>query len=648
MQYRNEIDGLRALAVLPVVLFHFNSDWLPGGYIGVDVFFVISGYLITSIIMEQYYNDDFSLLSFWIRRIRRIFPALLVMVFATLVVGKVILYGPDLNNLGDQGFASLLSFSNISHLLLAGDYWGHDAEASPLLHTWSLSVEEQYYLFFPLLFLLLLRKSLKLTVVVLSFLTVASYSIYQVGLNHHPTLTFYVLPTRAWELGVGVLIALARNVNITTKVNHVLAPIGLVLIVGSYFYLGNEDGLTSYLLVPVIGVALIIKFAEDKKNIANQLLSFSPFVYVGKISYSLYLWHWPILVYFYQSPLLESNGINIVTVASLILLVSIVSYHFVEKPAKQNERTFVFVLTGLLAALSLALYLKFSSANEDVSMFDSTAWHGNLYSVNPDQNWSKSARKRLTGVTLYPSDPDNAVVYSTGGIQHLYGTNQPEIVIIGDSHALMWGKVFDEIAEETSTSISFYSADGTPPFFKVPPIPSEKDLRYFTVEEKLDFDLARMEYLTKWKPKVVVLASRWEKQNLVDVEGLVRFVGELGSKILLINQPPVLYFGNRNAPQYLSYSGIVPSDGVKQYVATENSLQFKSGSNIVNTLADRYEFVISVDVAEIYTSGKQAWAVDSKKVLYVDEDHLSYAGALKAKHKIHDAVFQLLESSNNE
>jgi len=151
--YRPEIDGLRAVAVIPVILFHFNKNLLPGGYIGVDIFFVISGFLITSIILDEYERGVFSFSNFWLRRIRRILPALTAMVLATLVVGTtIVLFAGDINNLGAQGLSSLLSFANISHWLMAGNYWGHAAENSPFLHAWTLSVEEQYYLLFTLFY----------------------------------------------------------------------------------------------------------------------------------------------------------------------------------------------------------------------------------------------------------------------------------------------------------------------------------------------------------------------------------------------------------------------------------------------------------------------------------------------------------------
>ncbi|MES0328581.1 MAG: acyltransferase, partial [Gammaproteobacteria bacterium] len=234
--YRPEIDGLRAVAVIPVILFHIDTAWLPGGYTGVDVFFVISGFLITSIILDEYKRGIFSFTNFWLRRVRRILPVLIAMVLTTLVVGEIVLYGPDMNDLGNQGVASLLSFANISHWLITGNYWGHTAESSALLHTWSLSVEEQFYLFFPVMLVITLKyfhKWVTLTLLVLSSLSVL---LFFYGAQYHPSATFYLLPTRAWELGVGALVAIAYSKK-TLIINKKpeLAVIGLSAIILSYF-----------------------------------------------------------------------------------------------------------------------------------------------------------------------------------------------------------------------------------------------------------------------------------------------------------------------------------------------------------------------------------------------------------------------------
>ena len=644
IQYRKEIDGLRAVAVLPVVIFHLNNDWLPGGYIGVDVFFVISGFLITSIIIDQHSRGEFRFSNFYKRRVRRILPALLVMVFTTLAVGNFVLYGPDVNDLGEQGLASLLSYANFSHMFMAGNYWGHEAENSPLLHTWSLSVEEQYYLIFPIILVFILKYCRHWTTTALSILCLISIIIFLVGSKIHPTATFYMLPTRAWELGAGSVLAAAvsSGCKLQYNFNSMLSSIGLLLVIASYFILSGNDGVTGLLVIPVLGVVLIIGFSNNRDNLVNRFLSMAPFVHIGKISYSLYLWHWPVLVYASQLTTDNAGLAYFTSVIFIMLFLSIASYHLIEAPARRHDKALPVIFTGVLIGIVASVFLKLSSFTEDTSMYSRTEWHGNLYSVNPNQQWSESAKKRLTGITLFPSDVASASVYALGGIQKLYGGEQPEIVLLGDSHALMWAKVLDEVAQELSTSISFYSADGTPPFFDVPPTSKAESLRYFTANQKFEFDTARLKYLAEWRPKVVVMVGRWDRQEIDDVTDLVKYIGSLGSKILLIEQPPLLYFGDRNTPQYLSYLNMFPKTNIRQYVPSIESMRFGEGVDLIDQLEVDNDFVFSLQISDIYSNNQDAWVLDSNDVLYIDEDHLSYSGSLKAKSRISRSLEAIL------
>ncbi|MED5419167.1 MAG: acyltransferase, partial [Verrucomicrobiota bacterium] len=207
LTYRSEIDGLRAVAVLAVVFYHLGPTFLPGGFVGVDVFFVISGFLITSIILRESADRTFTLKNFWMRRIRRLFPALAVVLLATLAAGSLILYQKEWSSLGAQLFAVLILLANFHLHIETGNYWGPTAEDVPLLHTWSLAVEEQFYLLFPLLLLLLLRLGKRSIIPLLSLGALASLAHGILVTNTTPSYAFYLLPTRAWELLAGCLLA---------------------------------------------------------------------------------------------------------------------------------------------------------------------------------------------------------------------------------------------------------------------------------------------------------------------------------------------------------------------------------------------------------------------------------------------------------
>lgn len=642
IKYRPEIDGLRAVAVIPVILFHLNNELLPGGFIGVDVFFVISGFLITSIILGEYERGVFSFSNFWSRRVMRILPVLIAMVLTTLLAGTVILYDPEINNLGSQGIAALLSFANISHWLLAGDYWGFAAETSPLLHTWSLSVEEQFYLFFPLLLILTLKYFHKWIGLIFIVFSLLSLLVFLVGTQLFPAATFYLLPTRAWELGIGALLAIFffKKHSHFNKNYSTLAVIGFLAIILSYFFISGEGGISPFLIIPVFGAALIIAFAKDTNSIVNKVLSTEPIVYIGKISYSLYLWHWPILVFSRQLSLKQNIEINSIYVLIVIFIISILSYHFIETPTRKNRKMIPYILVGLLITITFSYFLKVSELS-DTSLYSKTEWAGNRYKfipITPMNGQPKSMSNRMRGLNILEDDSINANAYTHGGIKKLYATKTPEIMVLGDSHALMWSSVLDESAKELNTSISFYAAAGTTTFFNIPTTKKTKGTLYLSAEEQYIFDNSRLKFLKEWKPKIVVISTRWSGKDMKMVTDLIEYIGSIGSEILLIEQPPELFFGDKNAPLYLSYLGLIPSENLKQYIHNGNELNYKKGLKLVQELSEKYDYCQTIPTADIFLNNDKTWVIDSYDVLYVDDDHLSSAGALKAKNRIVSAL----------
>ena len=448
VKYRSEIDGLRALAVLSVILFHINKRALPGGFAGVDVFFVISGFLITSIIYKEYYAGVFKLSKFWLRRIRRIFPALIVMVLIVLFFGKITLYGPDINDLGKHGIASLLSFANFSHWLVAGNYWGGAAENSPLLHTWSLSLEEQFYLCFPWMILLSFKYCDKWAFEIFFSFTLLSYFLFLYEVKFHPAAAFYLLPTRAWELGFGCLSSLYINKNKKSFRFHLMPGfIGLILILCSFRFLGEDNGVTFLIAIPVLGTLLIILFAGDSNSLVNKFLSLSPIVYIGKISYSLYLWHWPILVLSKQYTIKSHIEFSPYIIFFIIFIISVLSYHIIELPFRNKEKIIYYVAPFLVLGVIFGFYLKITDFSQDISMYNKTVWYGSLYNVNPNCDWPESVKKRMNGIVVPNRNSIEKNIYSSGGIFRKYGGPKPEVMVLGDSHALMWSPVIDDVAK---------------------------------------------------------------------------------------------------------------------------------------------------------------------------------------------------------
>ena len=357
LTYRPEIDGLRAIAVGAVILYHAEifvsgHQIFSGGFIGVDIFFVISGYLITSIILKELlFNRSFSFKNFYQRRARRILPVLLFVILATLPIGWKFLLPHDLIDFSKSILYSLGFSSNFYFHYSGQEYavWGLE---NPFLHTWSLSVEEQYYILFPIVLLLAFKYFKKYLLHILIFGLIVSLGIAEYSSRNYPSASFYFLHTRMWELLAGSLLAFFEIKNgHRAKINSfylILPFIGLLLIGHSFIFYNNEMLHPSfYTLSPIFGVCLIIWFSS-KNEIVTKMLSSKLFVGIGLISYSLYLWHYPIFVFVSKLNLSEGSIYKKLLIAILIMILSIFSYFFIEKPFRGKKINFKIIFIILL------------------------------------------------------------------------------------------------------------------------------------------------------------------------------------------------------------------------------------------------------------------------------------------------------------
>jgi peptidoglycan/LPS O-acetylase OafA/YrhL len=311
VEYRPSIDGLRAVAVLAVFLFHLDRRWLPGGFVGVDIFFVISGYLITSIILRDCERNRFSFGRFYQRRIARLLAAFFAVALATLIGALFIYSAQDFASTGATLSATAASMANLK-FMLQGNYFALSPDAQPFLHCWSLSVEEQFYLLFPALFFLLYWKANKYRIHVLTGLFAVSL-LSCIALTHaRPEWAFYLLPTRAWELLAGGILATLNGKRLTdAKLFNSLPFIGLVLICTSFLLISESPAFPGYVaILPVVGTACFLLPYENSSTFAERILSCDALVLVGRMSYSLYLWHWPVFSLvdyklYWESPLVR-------------------------------------------------------------------------------------------------------------------------------------------------------------------------------------------------------------------------------------------------------------------------------------------------------------------------------------------------------
>ncbi|MDH5477691.1 MAG: acyltransferase [Nitrospinota bacterium] len=356
--YRPDIDGLRAVAVAPVVLFHAGFSQVSGGFVGVDVFFVISGYLITGIIQRDLEKGEFSLAGFYERRARRILPALYFVLFSCLAAGWFIYLPLDFQFLAKSSISTAFFSSNFFFWQEGGNYFARDSDFFTLLHTWSLAVEEQFYIVYPpvLMFLFYARIPAAWIIAGLTLLSVSlAYSLAGAA----PNAAFYLAPARAWELGLGALLAHGAVPGIQRRwLREVAAAGGLVAIIASVMLIERSNAGMA-LLVPCLGAAAIIHAGASGPSFAANLLSWRPVVFVGLVSYSLYLWHWPIFVFLreYSAQTTLSEDVRYQAMAAAFLL-SAITWAFIERPFRNRaflRRSTVFALSG--AGIGVAVLL---------------------------------------------------------------------------------------------------------------------------------------------------------------------------------------------------------------------------------------------------------------------------------------------------
>jgi peptidoglycan/LPS O-acetylase OafA/YrhL len=437
LKYRPDIDGLRAIAVSGVVLYHLQSvDILPGGFLGVDVFFVISGFLITSLILPSIQDRTFSFKNFYLRRARRLLPAFVVVALATIAVSWLVLDPSRMLDFTHSLFFAVFGVSNM-YFMFQDPYWADSASSLPFLHTWSLGVEEQFYLVFPALLIIATKFLGKYSRIAL-FSVLALFSLTFVYLveGFNPTYAFYLFPTRAWELLVGVLLALILDrwkILVPKAIATLSVGLGLLLIGVSYLYLGQFIAAPGLLTtVPVMGAALII-FGGLTSNPISRGLGIRPLAGLGLISYSLYLWHYPILALVGVRVPVGVTG-EVIAVALAVVL-AIVTYFLIETPFRRSKHKTPFIAFSTIGLVALLVFI---SGSVDTSGYKARG--GDIPWPEPHLDSSKYGQVA-------------AAANSKG-----------QIMLFGDSHA----EILRHSLSESSTEFGFDFADGTRtgcPFF---------------------------------------------------------------------------------------------------------------------------------------------------------------------------------------
>ena len=447
---RADIQGMRAIAVLGVLAFHASHALLPGGFIGVDVFFVLSGYLITQVLLRPMEEKRFSIREFYRRRIRRLYPALFTVLAFTMLLGLAFFPPTLLKELVKSQFFTTLFLSNFAFARETG-YFDLQSELKPLLHTWSLGVEEQFYLLFPPILYVLHRWAKRLLWPALGVLALWSLWFSQTRLAGHPEVSFFFPTSRAFELLIGALcVGLDRRLSLPVIVQKILSLAGLAALVISFIFITEESPFPGGLaLLPCLGTAVLLL---SPQGWGNRVLSWSPLVWVGDTSYSLYLWHWPLLVFtrfvFPDSPWMIA--------LALILSVALawLSWRYIEMPflreQTQKRPLPVWAFGGLAMAASIALCLCI------------------YYAGGLPQRFSPQERVYLAATDDYNHDRNKCHMRSDRPLDYnktcVYGTAEaaPSYAVWGDSHGAELAKVLGERLGKKGASLKSITMSGCP------------------------------------------------------------------------------------------------------------------------------------------------------------------------------------------
>jgi peptidoglycan/LPS O-acetylase OafA/YrhL len=651
--YRPDIDGLRAIAVLSVLLFHAGFALFGGGYVGVDVFFVISGYLITTIIVRETSENNFSLARFYERRFRRILPALAAVVIACFFFGLWLLTPKKLVDFGESAFATALFSSNLLFYSETG-YFDDPATLKPLLHTWSLAVEEQYYIFFPLLIMLISRRFSRQYLKVLVVLTGLSFITSVLVTRFDSAIAFYSLPTRAWELLIGGILALHVLPKPQNRyMRESISALGLTMIAYSVTQFTSQTVFPGFsAALPTLGAALIIYSGIGGDSCVSRILAFKPVVYIGLMSYSLYLWHWPVLVYTKTYLIQDLSPENMWLMMAAIFVISYLSWQYIETPirtkkilADRKSLLRASVITSLIF-ICCGIALKASGGFPQRNSNDVQAGDNAI-----DHEW-----KYWQSCENVPDRLKNN--------QGLCGIGAPDLtpgfILWGDSHARALASGIDTTAKKQGYRGFIATESGCPPLLFV----AKGD-----GQDCLEFNKTVLNFIAA-SPSIhtVILAARWSlsangnrykheegkpvilsdhlssdtgstSNAMLFDAGLNRTIvrlHQMGKRVVLVNQVPEIGF---NVPSSYFVAEQTGRDIQSLIAPTLQEYQLRTESVIATFNKIQKNFPVKiVHVDTQLCAGHYCDVVADGAPLYRDDNHLSTIGS-KRLSGLYDGIF---------
>jgi len=623
--HRSDIDALRALAVLAVIGFHFFPSVFPHGFLGVDLFFVISGYLITKLLQDQFSTNTFSYLLFYLKRIRRIFPALLVTLCITSIAAAFVLTAPDLERYAKSQLATLSFVANI-YFWRTGGYFSTTDELKPLLHMWSLGVEEQFYLFFPLVFVITLKlfKTTYGRLAVIALISACSYSvnIYLTSIGGANPV-FFLLPTRIWQFGFGCFFAVMPLLELKKyRINSNIVFSFALLLIGTNL-IAPIAAIPSATLLS-LGAGLILWNGLNQQSILSQLCSAKPIQIIGLSSFSLYLWHWPILVFLKYIYIDEFSTLILLTALIFTFAVSYLSWKYIENPfrrANSTKRLLLFVASIYLILAGFAL-LAIASAGypgRDSNLINSI-------SSAIDSNYRcPPSSYRLYGASR------SCLIGDAG--------TKPSIALLGNSHAQMYAPAIEQGLSKNKIAGLIIPLNGCLP----------------TVDINISLDCLKMASVNYEVLKndvnirTVVIAMTWYADDLIDSNdnpiddanfsyrekstlSLMHDLSKAGKSVYLVAPIAIPNFDFASqASRALKFNkddvafSIPRTEFDKKYGLLISSLSNKLGLRLIKP-------------HEVLCDKNECFFSDSQGAYFSDSNHISSYGAKKI-HKEFDPIF---------
>lgn len=669
LKYRPDIDGLRALAVLAVVVYHYAPAKFPGGFIGVDLFFVISGYLITGILLRSFQTHTFSLLDFYRRRVNRIFPALAAILITSLIAGWLLLFSSEYQALGKHVAAGAGFVQNLALWREAG-YFDVSALHKPLLHLWSLAVEEQFYIFWPLTLWLILRWRWRVLTTILAIAGV-SFALNLWGIwSHHDVATFYLPMTRAWELMAGAALA-AMHRSSRSRASASGAALwsvaGLMLIVLGFIFIRPDRGFPGFWgLLPVLGATLLIH-AGPTAFVNQRFLSLKPVVWVGLISYPLYLWHW--VLWSLAAIVTEGADLSVLRLIKLVafplsLLLAWATYRYLEQPIRKH---------GGLKATKVLLLVMIVLGFGGLAINRATALADRPFKLVNTGMEEVMARAELPAQANQCSDlAAGSTPSSTWSCEIGDLTSQIWIMAYGDSHAHRLFPALNRYGQEAKVKVVFAVVGGCPAVLEVSREPDTKP------------SCARLarrapEFAHQHKAAAVVLIQRWSLYaigttkpeestplKLIDLNGEPQITTLTNLEILSRGLDATLAqyqaFGIpilllEDSPQQLT--GVLSwktrlGDSSDQAI-NERSVSWiehrrnqATSNQLLETMAKRYSVAHVLNIDSALCGPEFCPLMRQGQPLYIDDDHLGVAGAAQVYPLLAQALNRLLGINNSD